>query len=425
MKALYLLLFLPVLFILISCSGRSTRVDTGLLISGTVSPGFEGVYSAFVNNFENLGEVGAAVCVYYRGEKVVDLWGGYADAKNKIPWAEDTSVLIFSSTKGLTAMCAALLVSRGLLDYDETVSTYWPEFAQNGKEDITVRQLLSHEAGLPFLDEKIPPVLDENLDSIAALLAAQTPVWTPGSAHGYHTATLGLYIAELIRRVDPEGRNLRDFFDEEIGTPLDLDIHIGVSEDYDFSRIAKIMMPTPWYAITHIGELEKSSRREMMSMKSAFMRSMILTEETYDVNEEITYTQIQGSGSGCGTARALAAAYSEFACGGTNLGLAPEVMDELSAPAVAPNGSYFDEVLKIDSYYSLGFSKPGPNTNFGSSRSSFGTPGAGGSFGFADPELQIGFGYVMTKMGIRLSSDPREESLRVALYEAIAELEAE
>src|SRR5215211_3183199 len=171
------------------------------MISGSVAPGFERVRRVFEENFAERGELGGAVAAYVGGEKVVDLWGGVRDARDGSVWEEHTLVLVYSTSKGLAAMTLALANSRGWLDYDERVATYWPEFAQNGKGSVTVRQLLGHEAGLPVVDEPLDIDLLRDFDRLSEALARQTPAWHPGTRHGYHGLSIGWYEGELIRRV--------------------------------------------------------------------------------------------------------------------------------------------------------------------------------------------------------------------------------
>jgi CubicO group peptidase (beta-lactamase class C family) len=200
-------------------SDASVRIEVSLL-QGEVAPGFEEVASVFEKNFAQRGEIGAACAVYHEGRKVVDLWGGYRDREALAPWEEDTLVLVFSATKGISALTVALAHSRGLIDYEEKVATYWPEFAHNGKENITLRQLLSHQAGLCAIDKPLNARVLADLDAVASILAQQRPVWEPGTKHGYHYLSLGLYEGELIRRTDPKHRSLGRFFQEDIASPL-------------------------------------------------------------------------------------------------------------------------------------------------------------------------------------------------------------
>jgi CubicO group peptidase (beta-lactamase class C family) len=220
-----------------------TRVTTNAPLHGDVAPGFEAVHTTFARNFTERGELGSACTMYYRGEKVVDLWGGYRDLHKTLPWQEDTLVLVFSSTKGLAGLTMALAHSRGLFEYDAPIASYWPEFAQNGKGQITVRQLLAHEAGLSSIDEPLPPAVLAHPDVLATILARATPAWEPGTRHGYHAFTLGWYESEIIRRTDPQHRTLGQFFHDELARPLGLEFYIGVPQDVDVERIALMTEP--------------------------------------------------------------------------------------------------------------------------------------------------------------------------------------
>ena len=210
------------------------------LIAGDVDEGYGKVADVFRRNLTSGQEVGAAVAVYRDGVKVVDLWGGFRNGITKAPWEEDTLALMFSTTKGVSALAVAVAASQGLISYDAKVADYWPEFAQAAKGPITVRQLLSHQAGLPVIDP--PPTLADVSDpaKLSAMLAAQAPAWTPGSRHGYHAVTLGWYESELIRHADPAGRSLGRFFADEVATPLGLDFHIGLPASVDRDRVAHL-----------------------------------------------------------------------------------------------------------------------------------------------------------------------------------------
>ena len=196
---------------------------------------------AFAENFARRGELGGACCVYHHGEKVVDLWGGIRNKQTGEPWERDTMVVVHSATKGLAAMTLALAHSRGWLDYEERVATYWPEFAQQGKEKITVRQLLAHQAGLFAFDEPVDRSVVADLDRLAVVLARQKPAWEPGTRQAYHGLTLGFYEGELLRRVDPRHRSLGQFFQDEIATPLGEDVYIRLPEEIPNARLATLV----------------------------------------------------------------------------------------------------------------------------------------------------------------------------------------
>jgi CubicO group peptidase (beta-lactamase class C family) len=197
-----------------------TATPSHLEIEGTIASGWEPVRQAFIENFRRRGEIGAACSIYKDGASVVDLWGGVRDRRTGEPWQADTMTLVYSTTKGLSAMVMALAHSRGWLDYEERVATYWPEFAQAGKERVTVRQLLAHQAGLFGFSEPVDRAAIADLDRLAAIMARQRPAWEPGERQAYHAISLGFYEGEIIRRVDPQHRSLGQVFAEEIAAPL-------------------------------------------------------------------------------------------------------------------------------------------------------------------------------------------------------------
>ncbi|MEA2107389.1 MAG: serine hydrolase domain-containing protein [Bacteroidota bacterium] len=417
------ILFLLLLLLLYQCTiSYRVKKNPEKLIHGYVKSGFEEVKDAFINNFTERGEYGAACAIYYKGEKVVDFWGGYKNSITKEPWEEDTKVIVFSTTKGLAAMSLAIAHSKGWLDYNKKVSTYWPEFAQNGKEDITVKQLLAHEAGLCLVDEKFEITDLQNFDYIAEIMARQKPLWEPGEKHGYHLATMGMYMNELMRRVDPMNRSIGQFFAEEIATPLDLNFYIGLPDAVPDEEIATVIIPSAWQVITNYEEIPKKMRKDFRKPNSILYQSFRIPEK-FNPNSRTTLSVEMPSANGVGDARSIAKVYSEFALGAKELGLNRNTYDLLKKDAVVPPAGAFDIVMGLDAYFSFGFLKPGPDLMFGSSRKAFGTPGAGGSFGFADPDKEIGYAYIMTKMGAYLVNDPREMALRNAMYRCIEKLE--
>ena len=383
-------------------------------IHGFVKRGYEAVRDAFAENFVKRGEVGAACCVYHRGEKVVDLWGGVRNIATGELWEEDTMALVYSATKGMAAMTLALAHSRGWLDYDERVSRYWREFAQNGKEKITVRQLLAHQAGLFALDVPVDKSLVADLDRLAEVLARQKPAWEPGSRQGYHAVTIGFFEGELLRRVDPQHRSLGRFFQDEIATPLGLDFYIRLPETVPDARLAPLVDPSYWERL--LGFPLRFSL-EVLSPHSNIRRALEGSGLAHDEQRIYARNLEVPAGGGVGTARALAHVYSVFATGGKALGLRPETLQELAAPATPSENGFYDEVMKGEVKFSLGFMKPSEGFPFGSPEA-FGAPGAGGSLGFADPQAQIGYGYIPNRKGVALTGDPRDVALREALYAA-------
>ena len=315
-------------------------------------------------------------------------------------------------------MTLAVAHSRGWLDYEERVSRYWPEFAQQGKERVTVRQLLAHSAGLYALDEPVNRALVRDLDRLAAVLARQKPAWPPGSRQGYHAVTLGFYEGELLRRVDPQHRTLGQFFDDEIAGPLGLDVYIRLPGDIPNARLATLAPPRKRDMLFGFPPrllLEVVNRRSKIVRALRGSELPIDTERVYARNLEIP------AGGAVGTARAIAQAYSVFATGGAELKLRPETLDQLAAPAVRPAYGFFDECMKGEVEFSLGFMKPNAAWPFGSP-AAFGAPGAGGSIGFADPTTAVGYAYVTSQSGVSVTGDPREVALRDALHEAVAAL---
>jgi CubicO group peptidase (beta-lactamase class C family) len=383
-------------------------------IHGYVRKGFEPVRDAFLENFSSRRELGAACCIYDRREKVVDLWGGIRNNATGEPWEEGTMVIVHSATKGLAAMTLALAHSRGWLDYEERVCAYWPEFAQQGKESITVRQLLAHQAGLFAFDEPVDREVVADFHRLALVMARQTPVWKPGARQAYHAITLGFYEGELLRRVDPRHRSLGQFFQDEIASRLGLDFYIRLPEEIPNSRLAALDSPSVLKRLRGFPiRLSLATIYPRSNMYRALMVNpgagiSLDAEHVYARNLEVP------AGGGVGTARSIARAYSAFATGGRELKLRPETLQALIAPAIPASAGFFDECIKAESRYSLGFIKPGPASPFGHT-GSFGMPGAGGSFGYADPEIGIGYAYVTNRMGTTLPFDPRDVALRNAL----------
>ena len=402
----------------------SSRTDEPL-IDGFVAPGFERVRAEFARNFAERRELGAACAVYRRGEKVVDLWGGVRDARTGEPWAQDTLVLVYSTSKGLSAMTLALAHSRGLLDYDERVATYWPEFAQAGKDRVTVRQLVGHEAGLPVIDEPLDVELLQDFDRLAAVIARQRPLWEPGTCHGYHGVSLGWYEGELIRRLDPAGRTLGRVFAEEIAAPLGLDVHFGVPDSVGAERIARIERTAPRRALLGLRHLPPRMALALADPRSVTFRTFanprLRSPADLDRSE---YRRVEfPAGGAVGGARDIARAYAAFAAHEPELGLSAATLEELTRFPLPPPCGWHDEVLKVDTAFSVGFARPLGSFRFGSSQRAFGHPGAGGSFAFADPEREVAFAYVTNRLGFHLRDDPREAALRRALYRSLADME--
>jgi CubicO group peptidase (beta-lactamase class C family) len=382
-------------------------------VGGNVEPGFEGVRDAFANNFAEHDEVGATFVFYVEGTKVVDLWGG-TRTDTGAPYDADTLQIVFSSTKGATAACAHLLAQRGLLDLDAPVVTYWPEFGQAGKEHIPVRWLLSHQAGLPTVDAKLTRAEALAWDPVIHALEVQAPYWEPGVAHGYHAITYGHLVGEVVRRID--GRSLGTFFREEIAEPLALDFWIGLPEELEPRVAPMVPMDT--------GGL---SMGDLLGTDSLLVRALNLNgafqgDPGDTANHRDFHAAELPAANGIANARALARLYAGL-IGGLDGGPSEGLLRaEQITRARELQTAGFDQVLSmpgfdVESTIALGFWSASPFAPFGG-RHAFGHYGAGGSVGFADPEHHLAGGYVMSKMGLGISTDPRSSALIRAGYEA-------
>lgn len=390
------------------------------VIGGGVDEGFGRVADAFRRNFERRGDVGAALAVHRNGRPVVDLWGGLRDTARALPWERDTMVPVFSTTKGISALVLASLRSKGLLDWDETVARYWPEFAAEGKQAITVRQLLAHEAGLAVIDARLRAKDLHDLDRLATVLAAQRPAWTPGTRRGYHAVSLGFYQNELARRTDPQRRTIGRILAEDFAAPFGLSFHIGLPDDVDLDDIAVLGRLAPRAALGQLAGVPWPLARQLMDQRSPTSRS--LSNPALAKAENFTQRHVLApelpSSNGVGTARSIAALYGAAASAAPKLPIDAVTLAELAEPVTAPART--DVLLRARRTYALGFSRPVPEHWFGSPAGrSFGTPGLGGSFGFADPDRALGYGYTPNRLGIRLSDDPRETSVRKAVYDCL------
>ncbi|MEU2423075.1 serine hydrolase domain-containing protein [Streptomyces sp. NPDC007851] len=388
------------------------------VIHGEVAVGFEGVREAFAANFEQRGDVGAAVCVYRGGRPVVDLWGGVADPDTGRPWERDTLQLVYSATKGATATAAHLLAQRGELDLDAPVAAYWPEFAANGKSGVPVRWLLSHRAGLVALDRPVPLADALGWDAMVAALAAQRPQWEPGTAHGYHGRTYGWLVGEVIRRVS--GRTPGRFFAEEVAGPLGLDFFVGLPAA-ERARVSRMVYPKPEFDLSTVplDAVPAEAREYVAALQdpgSLSNRAFALTEPAeIDFNSaEVQAAEIPAS-NGIGTARGLARMYAALIgeVDGVRL-FSPETL----AAATAEQAAGVDKVIMFPVRFASGYMLP-VETNPLTGPRAFGHPGRGGSLGFADPEHGVAFGYVMNSI-VEGGEDTRASSLVEAVRAALA-----
>jgi len=379
---------------------------TVIACGGYVDAGFEPVRAAFEENFELHGDLGAACCVYLDGRPVVDLWGGFADLAGGRFWEDDTVAIVFSATKGVTAACVNLLIERGGLDPDAPVAAYWPEFAANGKGGIPLRWVLCHKAGLAAVDGTLtlPEVLA--WDPVVRAIAAQSPNWEPGTAHGYHARSFGWILGEVVRRVS--GRSLGRYFADEIAAPLGLDFWIGLPADVLPRRACLIPPDADLPSIADLLGANSLTARVMTGPAGLF---------AYDEmwNRPDVLAAEMPSSNGVGSARALARLYAALVgvVDGVRVLGAETVRD---ATAVQAEGA--DRVLILPTRFGRGFMLQ-PMLAPDAGPRSFGHTGAGGSLGFADPEARLGFGYVTTKMKFDLGGDERTQGLVRAVYRVL------
>ncbi|MCU1643714.1 MAG: Beta-lactamase protein [Nocardia sp.] len=386
-------------------------------VHGEVDSGFGPVADAFRRNFEQHGEIGAAVAVYAGDRPVVDLWAGYRDRKRRLVWERDTMAPVWSSTKGMAAFVVASAVSRGLLDYEAAVAKYWPEFAAHGKESITVRQLLDHQAGLAALDRpvRLPEMAD--LDGLATLLAEQKPLWRPGTRQGYHPITAGLYQGELIRRVDPAHRTLGRVFAEDFAGPLGLDFYIGLPEEISLDRVAVLSATEGLDVLKYERDLPLRIGAQLYAKRGLSFRALNSPQvgaPARATRREFLEVESPAAG-GVGTARSLARVYGAAAADTGELPIDSDLLQRLAAADTAQDVPADDLVLLTRSRYHLGFRKSCGSFRFGADARAYGTTGYGGSFGFADPATGLGFGYTMNRLGMAVLDDARARNLRQAL----------
>jgi CubicO group peptidase (beta-lactamase class C family) len=386
---------------------------TGVEVGGEVAPGWEAVRAAFVGNFERGDELGAAVSVFHRGRPVVDIWGGHVDRERTESYGPDRLQLVFSTTKGITAIAVARCVERGLLAYDEPVARYWPEFGGSGKTAATVGQLLSHQVGLPTVEG--PVTLAEALDweHMTTRLAATEPMWPIGSTHGYHAITYGWLAGELVLRVT--GRTVGAFVQDEIAAPLGVEMFIGLPAEYEH-RVA------PLVVAASSGDADPAVK----ALIEQFMGPATLGGRALSVNgafdgdgvfnrRDVRAAELPAA-NGMSTAASLAKIYAATIgeVDGVRL-LEPDTV-EVARTTVTPAGEA-DACLIMPTTFGMGFMTHGQFTPF-AGPGSFGHPGAGGSVAFAHPESGLAFAYVMNQMAANLAGDMRAQRLIDAAVES-------
>jgi CubicO group peptidase (beta-lactamase class C family) len=367
------------------------------------------VREALWGNFRDRGERGGAVCVIVDGRVVVDLWGGWADLGGTRQWQPDTLVNVFSVGKGLIAVCTARLAGQGRLDLDAPVASYWPEFGAAGKDAITVRQLLSHQAGLPAVRRRLPPGSMLDWPVMTSALAAEEPWWEPGTGHGYHVNTFGFLAGEVIRRVT--GATVGTLLREQIAGPLGADVHIGLPVSQD-ARVAQFSWPGPPPAEEEPAGLEPA---QFMAHNAYFNPGGLSGAGV--INSRAWRAAEVPSANAHGTARGVARVYAALAAGGSLDGVT--IVGATALAAAATEQVYGpDLVLHRPSRFGLGFQLTHPERPLGPGQAAFGHFGAGGSLGFCDPGSGLAFGYVMNQMGPRWQN-PRTRALVDAVYQCL------
>ncbi|HJU11476.1 MAG TPA: serine hydrolase domain-containing protein [Candidatus Binataceae bacterium] len=382
-------------------------------IEGICDARFEQVREAFAENFDQRGEVGAAVAVTIDGRPVIDLWGGYADQARTRPWNRDTIVNVYSATKGFAATSVNRLADRGHVDLDAPVARYWLEFAQADKGGLPVRFILSHRAGLPAIRHPLQKDALLKWDVMTTALAKEQPWWEPGTKHGYHALTLGYLLGEIVRRVT--GKTIGTYCHEEIVQPLGLDFHIGLAPEHD-QRCAEIIAAPP-PPPGQPNPLAANDDPESITMRAINNPPGALRVST--VNSRAWRAAEIPAANGHTNARSMARFYGVLACGGELDGV--RVMSAAQVKRCYEEQSYGPDAVMygLPSRFGLGYRLSHPKARYGPNPHVFGHTGAGGSLGFADPDARIGFGYTMNQMGSHVFLDPRVAALLDALYASL------
>ena len=386
------------------------------LITGHASPDFEAVADAFAQNFEHRGEVGGSVCVYHKGEKVVDLWGGYTDAEAKTPWEENTLSIVFSCTKAATALCAHLLVERGKLNLNAKVADYWPEYAKNGKEDTTVLMMLNHSAGVSAFREPIKPGGFLDWDYVISRLEEEAPWWEPGIRNGYHMVTFGWTVGELVRRIS--GKSLGQFLQDELAGPLGADFWIGLPEDKE-SRVSPMIpyAPQPGDPITPFTQ-------KILTDPESLQFKALLNSGGLEFNSREAHAAEIGGGGGISNARGMATLFTSLS---PSFDTGHFSTDRVAAMGQVSAATRQDATLLIPTRFGQGFMtsmdnrymQGGHDASLIIGRNAFGHVGMGGSVVFFDPDCDMVFAYSMNRMGAGILLNARGQSLIDAAYETL------
>ena len=379
-----------------------------ITIEGHVAAGFEPVRDIFAEFWEDI-EVGASCCALHQGEIVVDIWGGFKSPEMTTLWESDTLINVYSTTKGMASLAIAILFDEGLIDYDEKVIAYWPEFGAEGKQDVTVGQLLSHQAGLCGVETKLEVADLYDFDKMVNLLAAQKPLWEPGTAVGYHAITWGYLPGELVRRIT--GKTLGQYFREKVAEPLGADFYIGLP-DSEMSRCGTLIGPNRARKKPRMTEVPKMPDLYPISLQNPSIAPY--RDASSDVWRRAEIAAANGQANARGIARIYAALANGGLLNGTKI-ISPEAIAESRKLEV---DGEMDLVVGVPVRRARGFMLNIEGA-YGPFNDSFGHGGAGGSSGFADPHNNVGFGYAMNQMQADAAATPRSMKLVECLYQCI------
>jgi CubicO group peptidase (beta-lactamase class C family) len=377
---------------------------TSAEIHGRCDARFAKVKDAFAKNFAVENEVGASFAATWNGELVVDLWGGSADRAGARPWTRETLANVWSTTKAMNALCAHMLVDRGLLDLDAPVARYWPEFAEGGKERLPVRWILSHQAGLAGLSEPMPAEGVLDWARMTRALAAQKPLWEPGTRSGYHALTIGHLVGELLRRTD--GRTLGTFFREEVARPLGAEFWIGLPEAQD-ALVAEMIPPDPPQPLVEPPEPGDPSYALKFALGNPAVTQAIANTRAWRAAE---IPAANGQANARGAARAMAA----LACGGTLDGV--RLVSEKTANGALAEQCYGRDLVLGPMRWGLGFMLVSQDLPLSPNPRTCGHGGWGGSFALADLDARVSLAYVMNRMSVGTTGDKRLGRLLRAFY---------
>lgn len=387
---------------------------------GSVDTHYRAIAEAFSENFQFNGELGAALCVYHKHKKVVDIWGGYKDVPKKQKWQKESVVPIFSTTKAVSAACLCLLHSKGMFNYSDRVSSHWPNFKSNGKEAITIETLLQHRAGVAAIDKKLDIKTIKNRALLEQIIEKQAPHWKPGDYQGYHVWNIGWFMSALIKKMDRQKRYLKEFLEQEVLPHIEGEIRVGINADYDMNKIAELK---PFSKLKGLFSMPFSFVLEFFKPWSLTFKAMLnpaFVSAHHNFNKAEILQLEMGAGGGIANARGLASLIDALCNENHVLGLKKDTLDYIKTYPEAPSKGFTDAVFKQDAFrFHGGFMKPSNKHTFSKSTKAFGGFGAGGSFVMHDPDNELTIAYTMNKMSSNMMNMARELHIREAVYKTV------